>query len=194
VAAILIVAVLAVDDLPEPARAVQAGGDETQAFELEEDKLRSAWGRLAADRRAGRTKREEYLARMARTIERDLFRPNPELYPPQGGGRDVRVNVKPGQEQADGWLGRLRRWLGQEQKNRQDHLARVAAVRAQARALSLQSTMLGTTPTALINGEVLKEGDQINDFSIKSITSGACVVAKDGVEVVLRMNMKRSPD
>ena len=41
--------------------------------------------------------------------------------------------------------------------------------------------------TALINGQVLRKGDWINGFQIKSIASDCCVIVRDGVELELRM-------
>jgi hypothetical protein len=78
-------------------------------------------------------------------------------------------------------------WVEQARKARRDEAARAKAVRAQAAALELQSTMVGPSASALINGQVLQKSAWINGFRVKSIGSDSCVVTKDGVDVVLRM-------
>lgn len=132
-------------------------------------------------------RREEYLSSLDRTIVRDLFRPNPEVFPPVGGDADY-GNVNFGhQGQSTGWFQQVDRWIGQRDRAQEDQVARARAIKAQAAALRLQTTMLGPSATALINGQVLREGDWINGFQIKSIASDFCVIVRDGVELKLRM-------
>jgi len=60
-------------------------------------------------------------------------------------------------------------------------------VQAQAQSLSLQSTVVGSVSTAIINGRVLHVGDWINDFQIVEITSRYCQLEKSGIRVMLEM-------
>ncbi len=60
-------------------------------------------------------------------------------------------------------------------------------VQARAKALSLQSTVVGAVPTAIINGRVLRAGDWISDFQIVEINSRSCQLEKSGIRVVLKM-------
>lgn len=60
-------------------------------------------------------------------------------------------------------------------------------VQAQAKALSLQSTVVGAVPTAIVNGRVLRVGDWISDFQIVEINSRSCQLEKSGIRVVLEM-------
>ena len=60
-------------------------------------------------------------------------------------------------------------------------------VQAQAKALSLQSTVVGSVPTAIVNGRVLRVGDWISDFQIVEISSRSCQLEKSGIRVVLEM-------
>ena len=67
-------------------------------------------------------------------------------------------------------------------------MAEVArAVRAQADGLSLQSTMIGSSPSAVINGHVLRVGDYIEGFRVIGIHPRSCDVKKKGIEVSLGM-------
>lgn len=61
------------------------------------------------------------------------------------------------------------------------------AVRAQAKTLILQSTMVGPDSSAVINGQVLRVGQHIAGFRIVRIHARSCDVEKQGVEVRLVM-------
>jgi hypothetical protein len=190
VAVVLGVTTLPTEDLPVRASAVEPPTGGVPAFSpapVAELLLIGGHG-LPADHQTGRSRREEYLARMDRNIARDLFKPNPELYPPRTGSGAVGTDLRGQQQGPRGWLGQLGEWLNRKRRSQHDRQAWVAAIRAQARALSLQSTMLGATPTALINGEMLREGDWISGFRLESIASGRCVISREGVKVVLRMS------
>ncbi|HAU37238.1 MAG TPA: hypothetical protein DCX07_05925, partial [Phycisphaerales bacterium] len=63
----------------------------------------------------------------------------------------------------------------------------VQAIHAQARALNLQSTMLGAVPTALLNDRVLRVGEWVNGFRVAEIGASWCVVEKSGVQIRLMM-------
>lgn len=60
-------------------------------------------------------------------------------------------------------------------------------VQSQAKALKLQSTLLGGTSRAMINGNLLEVGQTIQGFLLKEVRSRAVVIEKDGVEVMLEM-------
>lgn len=143
---------------------------------------------LGAPRPDAAARREEYLASLDRTIARDLFRPNPELFPPSGDDQGAGgANADKAQDDQPGWFQQVWDWVEQARQARRDEIAQAEAVRAQAGALVLQSTMVGPSATALINGQVLRKSDWIDGFRVKSIASDTCVVSKDGVDVVLRM-------
>ena len=109
-----------------------------------------------------------YLA-LADRVERDLFQLNPQLFPPIEDHTDGAV---------DG--------LDEEPDTSPD--SRVQRVRTgAAEALSLQSTLQGAEPLALINGELLKVGDQVQGFTVTKIDSRRVTLRKDGVNVHLEM-------
>lgn len=130
--------------------------------------------------------RQKYIAEMDRGITRDLFSPNPEFFPAPYSGTDPKVTIIDPQAEG-GWFGGIGGWIRQKQQARREEVARVAIIRAQAQALSLQSTMLGPSPTALVNGQVLRQGEVIQGFRLQRVDSDSCVVSKDGVDVLLRM-------
>ena len=140
---------------------------------------------LGKSPRPDRAKWAEYLRSMDRTISRNLFRPNLACFPPQPGAK---VEPDPGLVGEPGWFERVRNGIAERQQEGSTERARIRAITAQARSLKLQSTMrVGNSPTALIDGQVLREGDYVSGFRVKRIASNRCVVTKDGVDVELRM-------
>lgn len=65
--------------------------------------------------------------------------------------------------------------------------ARIATIREQARGLSLRSTVLGTKPVAIINGQIFLNGARVNGFEITSIRAREVELTKEGVSVVIKM-------
>ena len=101
---------------------------------------------------------------------------------PQGS---TTANSTPGQQ---GWFELVRKGIAEKQQEGSAEKARVRAITAQAESLKLRSTMLVKgSPRALIDGQVLREGDYVSGFRVKQIASSSCIVTKDGVDVELRM-------
>ena len=103
-------------------------------------------------------------------VDRDLFTPDPTYFPARRKPRPATV-IKPIDDSI-------------AVKEAQDR-----AVRAQAQALSLQSTIVGDVdvPTAIINGEVLRVGDLINGFRVVDIAARTCTVEKANLRITLEM-------
>jgi len=131
--------------------------------------------------------RREYLSGLDRDVRRDIFRLSPEFLPPGQDSTGDATAVQADGQSEPGWFGRIGEWISRKRAQRREEMESIGVVRAQARSLRLQSTMLGPVPSALINGQVLRKGDRINGFLLKSIRSGSCTLTKDGVDVVLRL-------
>jgi hypothetical protein len=111
-------------------------------------------------------RRNEYLQTMDREIQRDLFVPNPRFFAPQKDtGQQDRPEKTP-------------EIIEQERQE---------AIRMQAKALTLRSTIVGTVPTAVINDMVLRKGEWVGGFEVVQIKPRSCTVRKDDVSVVLKM-------
>ena len=106
----------------------------------------------------------------SRRLDRDIFAPNADFFPPVESGGPVKVL-------ADSELG----------EEELDERVQQQIIQAQAKSLLLQSTMVSDTPTALINGRVLRVGDWINGFAVTEVTPGTCTVQKGDVAIVLEM-------
>jgi len=102
-------------------------------------------------------------------VDRDLFTPNPIFYPPRQKRRPA-PKVTPVDDAA----------ARREAEKR--------AVQAQAQALTLQSTVVGAVPTAIVNGRVLRVGDWITGFRVVEIGSRTCIIEKQSMRVTLEMS------
>ncbi len=120
-------------------------------------------------------------ASMDRNITRDIFWPDTRCFPPSEQ-TDANNGASPPEQ--PGHAQKLAEAEQREQLKRAEH---IKSIRTRAKALCLTTTMLGRSPTALINGQVLQTGDLINGFRLKSISSDCCVVVMEGVEVKLQM-------
>lgn len=122
-------------------------------------------GRDAAD-----LLRREYLAQLDRTVERDIFRADPNHYGIQPPARRDEAPEAPSELTAE----QLR------QRRRE-------AVIAEARGLELESTIVSASPAAIINGRYLGIGESIDEFEVIKISPRSCVVRKGGVTILLKM-------
>jgi len=125
-------------------------------------------GTAALPSKAG-LRRELYVSPAEYLFTRDIFVPNPDFFPPEQPAE------RPKPVSASG-------------PGTRDKQAELEAIQNQARSLVLQSTIISDQrPTAIINGRVLGVGDWIDGFEVMEITSHACTLAKNSVQVVLEM-------
>ena len=111
--------------------------------------------------------RTKVIPKINTTIDRDIFKLHLEFFPPD---HEVVHKVLPTSGPAE-----------------PDLKAKQREIQTQARSLDVQSTIGGDSGAAIINGRVLRVGDEINGFRIVAITSNSCVVVKDDVKVQLVM-------
>jgi hypothetical protein len=60
-------------------------------------------------------------------------------------------------------------------------------VRIAAEALKLESTVLGTTPGAMVNGQLVREGSTVAGFHVLKILPRSVIVEREGVKLALMM-------
>lgn len=105
----------------------------------------------------------------ALAVDRDLFTPDPTYFPPHRKASPATV------------VSRVDDSVAMKE-------AQERAVRAQAQALTLQSTIVGVeAPTAIVNGEVLRVGDMINGFCVVAVAARTCTVEKANLRITLEM-------
>jgi len=61
-------------------------------------------------------------------------------------------------------------------------------IRLAAEALKLESTILGRTPSAMIDGQMVREGSVVSGFRVLKIESRDVVLDREGVKLVVIMN------
>jgi hypothetical protein len=60
-------------------------------------------------------------------------------------------------------------------------------VQRQAAALRLQTIMMGSTPQAMIDGDMVREGDVVASFRILKIEARRIIIERDGIKLELHM-------
>jgi hypothetical protein len=69
-----------------------------------------------------------------------------------------------------------------------EHRARVESLRAQAARLKVQSTLMGASPKALVDGRLVGIGDVVASFRVTRIEARRIVVEREGIMFGLRFN------
>jgi hypothetical protein len=127
-------------------------------------------------RRTQAQKRDAYIRNLDRTIKRDLFEPNVVYFPIV---QTVLGEPVPKQGPTT------------TQPAEAARAAHEKFITDQAKDLKLQTTILSASPTAIIDGRVLRVEDWIRGFQVVEITSQHCVVMKEDVKVTLRLQTER---
>ena len=126
---------------------------------------------------------DRFLSTPVQPVTRNLFTIKLEYFPSDGtaslqdtgtpeNGKNDDPAAKSVREQAD-------------QQARKEVL--IANLRQQALQLKLQSTVMGPTPRAAINGELLGEGDVIASFRILKIEARRIIVEREGIKLEITM-------
>ena len=112
---------------------------------------------------------KEWASRPVSPLNRNLFAINYDFFP-QDGSRVPALRAPVG----DGF------W---------DRLAKSMTARADARKeQKIQTIVMGARPKAVINGELVAEGDVVASFRVSKIEARRVVVEREGIKLVLRLN------
>jgi hypothetical protein len=108
----------------------------------------------------------DWLAQPRRSVDRNLFTINPDFYTnaseeTNGINADVDTASEP-------------RFMKQDS-------------RAPASQFKLQTTLMDSSPSAMINGQLVREGDLISGFTVVRIVPGKIVLRRVGVELEIAM-------
>lgn len=114
-------------------------------------------------------------------VRRDLFAFNAAFFPQI---ERPSPNVTNESDPEAGLLAKLAAQRADEFLQKQ---AQAMAIRAEAKALNLQSTLVGQSARALINGQLFSVGEFVNGFEIVEIGSRTVKLRKQEIEVVLEM-------
>jgi hypothetical protein len=91
-------------------------------------------------------------------------------------------------QQDEGFWARLEKSMAQQadQKDKRENL--IANYRAEAAKLRLQSTMMGSQPRAMVNGELVREGSVVASFRVERIEARRIIVEREGIRLEIQMN------
>ncbi|NOG54110.1 MAG: hypothetical protein HND57_07240 [Planctomycetes bacterium] len=67
-------------------------------------------------------------------------------------------------------------------------------IQAEAARLNLESIMHGVSPLAIINGRVVRPGEQVDGFELRRVNETSVILSRDGITVRLEINRPGSPD
>lgn len=128
-----------------------------------------AAGRAGAAKPKGQAESDEDLPDLStQAVNRDLFLVSPLHFPPEEKAKAV--------PQAP---------VVENPATRRE--AELRILQAQAKALALQSTMVGSVPTAIVNGQVLRVGEWISGFQVVEIAARSCTIEKQGTRLILEL-------
>jgi hypothetical protein len=119
-----------------------------------------------------KVRRDQYIQQMDGSITRDIFLADLDLFP--------RKNVEPVKVVPTSTTAASAPAPMPEDQERK-------VIQAEAQALVLDSTMVGGSSIASINGKILRVGESLGDFEVVDITSHGCTVRKNNVTCVLEI-------
>lgn len=111
----------------------------------------------------GAPRRDDYFRRIDTTITRDIFVPPERYYP------SLEITKKP------------------QPTATESRSAQKENARRDASIMALESTILSSTPKAIINGQLVQVGDVIRGFRVEQIGSRSVTLERGGVRVMLEM-------
>ncbi len=116
-------------------------------------------------------------------ITRNLFAVQLEYFPVEGPRNGAAFNDRGN----DGFWVRLEKSLTVHADQRDKRANQIANYKAQAAQLKLQSTMMGPMPKALVNGELVGEGDVVASFRVLKIEARRVIVEREGIRLEIQM-------
>jgi hypothetical protein len=116
-------------------------------------------------------------------ISRNLFAVRMEYFPVDG----LRIPGNGAAGGDDGFWARLEKSLTVQADQRGKRENQIANYKARAAELNLQSTMMGPTPKAMVNGELVGEGDVVASFRVSRIEARRIIVEREGIRLEIQM-------
>ena len=84
-------------------------------------------------------------------------------------------------------------WSAEESEEPESEMSAADRVARQAGRLHLQSVLMGTPPRAMIDGQLLGEGDVVANFRVLKIEPRGITVEREGIklEVLFKSDLSR---
>jgi hypothetical protein len=125
------------------------------------------------------------LRRPIAPLSRNLFVVNYDLFPTDGAHPpEIAIRIDHG----DGFWDQLAKSMAARADQIKEHRARIETLRAEAARLKVQSTLMGASPKALVNGRLVGVGDVVASFRVTRIEARRIVVEREGIKFGLRFN------
>jgi hypothetical protein len=125
---------------------------------------------------------EEWRSQPITTVNRNLFAVNLDMFP-QDGIRAAAVRAE-----GDGFWDQVAKSMSNRADARTKRQTYVVNMQAEAAKLRLQSTVMGAQPKALINGDLVREGDVVASFRVLKIEARRIIVEREGIKLEIQMN------
>ena len=125
----------------------------------------------------------EWQRRPIAPLSRNLFVINYDFFP-QDGSAPAPVHL----QQGDGFWDHIAKSMTARADQKREREVLVENLRAQALQLKLQSTVLGASPKALVNGQLVRVGDVVASFRVRKIEARRIVVEREGIMLEVRSN------
>jgi hypothetical protein len=126
---------------------------------------------------------QEWSQKPALPLSRNLFVVNYDFFP-QDGSKPAPLRAP----QGDGFWDQVAKSMTARADQIKEHEVLVENLRLQAAQLKIQSTVMGASPKALINGQLVGVGGVVASFRVAKIEARKIVVEREGIKLELRLN------
>lgn len=127
------------------------------------------------------------LQQWARQKSRVAMNRNPfvvplDFYPSEGSNGSEEVSA------GNGYWDLLRKSMSARADQQEQRQILIDNIRIAAESLKLDSTILGSTPGAMVNGQVVHEGSTVAGFRVLKIESNEVIMEREGIRLAVIMN------
>jgi hypothetical protein len=126
---------------------------------------------------------QEWARQPIAPLSRNFFVINYDFFP-QDGSKPVVAPVARG----DGFWDHVAKSMALRADQKREHEVLVENLKSQALQLRLESTMMGASPKALVNGQLVGVGDVVASFRVCTIDARRIVVEREGIKLEIRSN------
>jgi hypothetical protein len=114
-------------------------------------------------------------------IKRNLFAVPLDYYPRDGAGAGEDTG------NANGFWDQLSKSMSAQADQQEQRQILIENIKIKAAALNLQSTMMGAQPTAMVNGEMVREESVVAGFRVLRIEARRMIIEREGIKLEIFM-------
>jgi hypothetical protein len=128
---------------------------------------------------------DEFAKRQIVDVSRNLFVVNYDFFP-QDGTRPA--PAAPRLPAGAGFWDQVEKSIAVRADHKRDRAILIRNLIIEAEKLKVQSTVMGASPKAIVNGEMVGVGDVVALFRVSKIEARRVVVEREGIKLELRFN------